>query len=91
MFHVVNANKRITKSRSNNKRTCKIRFSLNASRQHHLQPLRIPATNYKNPNMVRPDTYEAHSQILLLYLSVDKNHYRKWLTATPDYLELPGR
>jgi len=67
------------------------RFSLNASRQHQLQPLRIPATYYKNPNLVRPDTYETHSQIIILYLSVDKNHYMKWLTATLDYLELPGR
>jgi hypothetical protein len=53
--------------------------------------VRIPAPYYKNPNTVRPDIYEAHSQILLLYLGVDKNHYMKWLTATLDYLELPGR
>jgi hypothetical protein len=90
MFYVANANKRIT-SRPNNKCTCKVRFSLNSSCQHQLQTSRIPATYYKNPNMVRPDTYEAHSQTFLLYLSVDKNHYMKWLTVTLDYLELLGR
>jgi hypothetical protein len=70
----------------------KVRYSLHASLQHQLQPSRVPATYYKNPNMVREYTYEAHSQILLSYirLSVDKNHYMKWLTATLDYLELPS-
>lgn len=29
--------------------------------------------------------------VLILYLSVDKNHYMKWLTATLDYMEFPGR
>jgi len=29
--------------------------------------------------------------MLFLYLSVDQNHYMKWLTAALDYLELPGR
>ena len=91
MFYAVNANKRITKLRPNNKRMCKVRCSLNASRQHQLQPLRVPATYYKISNIFRPDTCEDHSEILLLYLSVDINHYMKWLTGTLDCLELPGR